>query len=260
VQRLSIKDLSSGFGTLLKNKKIENLMIANNMGKFGLIEKKNKNQTNEEVLSQIKHFLPNASIIVPTANLNLPNSEMTYDNKNTPSYKMGSFSEFIRKKNESMRSFHPFWSLSVLGKNSNNLTSDISNHAYDKNSVFFRLFQNKKNYFLSLGQHPRFMLSIIHHIEHINKVPYRFEKSFSILCRKNEKSDFKKKEFKLDVLKDEYRYKERTCNKFIFSNFENKGDLKFIKINNLNLYLFNIVEFYEITCALFKKDIFCYWK
>ena len=40
MQRLSIKDLSSEFGTLLKNKKIENLMIANNMGKFGLVEKK----------------------------------------------------------------------------------------------------------------------------------------------------------------------------------------------------------------------------
>ena len=112
-----------------------------------------------------------------------------------------------------------------MGKNSNSLTSYISNHAYDKNSVFFRLFQNKKNYFLSLGQHPRFMLPIIHYIEHINEVPYRVEKSFSILCREKEKSAFKMKEFKLDVLRDKYRNNKRSLNKLIFSNFENKGDL-----------------------------------
>jgi len=256
----SLKELYVNFEILFKRRNIENLFITNDMGKFGLIEDRNKTETLEEILLIIKSLLPETTIIVPTANLNLPNSNKSYDNTDTPSFHMGSFSEFIRKKKDAVRSFHPFWSMSALGKNSKKILLNISSHAYSVNSVSYRLFQNEKNYFLSLGKHPRFMLPIIHHLEHINKVPYRFQKTFTIFCRENEKYEFIEKEFQLDVLKDQYRGNKRAYNNLIFSNFESKGELITKKFNNTEIYLFNILEFYELTNNLFKKDINCWWK
>ena len=97
---------------------------------------------------------------------------------------MGSFSEYVRKHAESLRSFHPFWSLSAIGDKSQFLTSNISNHAYDKNSVFSKIFSNSKNYFLSIGNHPKFMLPVIHHLEHINNVLTDLKKNLKFFAGK----------------------------------------------------------------------------
>ena len=59
----------------MKNKEIESLLITNDMGKFGLLEGCDKLETNKEIFECIKSVIPNATIIVPTANLNLPNSK-----------------------------------------------------------------------------------------------------------------------------------------------------------------------------------------
>ena len=260
MNKISLNQLLDNLTKLFFSKKIKNLLITNDMGKFGLIENKKKNETQKELFSIIKKLLPGVTIIVPTANLNLPNTGKTYDSINTPSFKMGSFSEFIRKLPESNRSFHPLWSMSAIGKNSKNIVSDISPHAYSYNSVIDRLFKDEENYFLSIGQHPRFMLPIIHHLEHINEVPYRFEKIFSIKCRENEHKEFEEKKFKLDVLKEKYRENKRAHNNLIFSNFESKGELLKISFNNTDIYLFNMIEFFDSTNTLFKKDINCWWK
>tara|TARA_Y100000741_G_C18037564_1_gene470926 strand:- start:223 stop:675 length:453 start_codon:yes stop_codon:yes gene_type:complete len=150
--------------------------------------------------------------------------------------------------------------MSAIGANSQLLLSNISAHAYDDNSVFSRLFSNPDNYFLSIGNHPRFMLPIIHHLEHINNVPYRYEKKFKVLCRKNKFLEFEEIVFKLDVLKDEFRDQKRGYNNLIFKNFEKKSNLVFNDTKNPNMYLFNLLEFYEITDHLFKKNLNCWWE
>ena len=260
MNKISLNELLENLTELFTIKKINNLLITNDMGKFGLIENKKKNETQNILFSIIKKLIPDVTIVVPTANLNLPNTGKNYDNLNTPSYKMGSFSEFIRKLPNSDRSFHPLWSMSAYGKNSKNILSNIPIHAYSYDSVMERLFKNEENYFLSIGQHPRYMLPIVHHLEHINEVPYRFEKTFSIICRENEYQEYEEKKFKLDVLKEKYRQNKRAHNNLIFSNFESKGQLIKKNFNNTEIYLFNMIEFFELTNALFKKDINCWWK
>ena len=104
------------------------------------------------------------------------------------------------------------------------------------------------------------MLPVIHHLEHINNVPYRFEKKFKIFCRKSSFFEFEEMEFKLDVLKDEFRNRKRGYNNLIFENFEKKGRLIFNNPKNPKMYLFNLLEFYEITNLLFKKNINCWWE
>lgn len=242
----------------LNIEKIEFLFIANDMGKFGLIEDLNKNLSFELYYNEIFKRNENITIIFPTASLNLVNNDVLFDINNTPSFKMGALSEYLRKKEQCYRSLHPFWSLGAIGPKAKILTSNSSKNPYDENSIFAKIFENSNSYFLSLGQHPRYMLSIVHHVEYLSNVDYRFVKKFhkkyigyDRICNE----DY----FELYVLNEEYRYKKRTKNKLIFDNFEKHNNLKKYFINDSEAYFFNLQNFLQISLELFKTNPYCYW-
>ncbi len=254
IKKIYESDLINIFKKLnLENTK--NIFIASDLGSLGII--KNKNFTLNFILNSIKNLNNEINIVVPTSSFQIINSNKTFDYTKTPSYKMGAFSEFIRLRDGSVRSKHPIWSLTCLGPDSKEIFKNISNHAYDENSAFARLYKNDY-YFLSLGKHPRFMLSIVHHLETMNKVPYRFKKGFKIKI--NEENKFLEKEFFLDVLKDEYRQKPRAMNKKIFDTFENEFEVKHFNIGSGLVSFFRIKDFEISTNKLMKKDLYCWFK
>lgn len=234
------------------------LFVANDMGKIGLMDNESKTSMLNLIYETIIKINPKITIVVPTASLNLINNGKVFDIYNTPSFKMGAFSEYIRKLKNTKRSFNALWSLSAIGPLASEITEKVSKHAYDRNSSFSRVFEIDDAFFLGLGNHPRFMLSIIHYFETMFKVPYRFTKAFEIPCVKNSKTY--KEKFYLDVLNEELRYNKRSLNKKIFKNFENKEKLEKVKLGNSHIYYFNLKKFYKITCDLFKQDINCWWK
>lgn len=235
--------------------KTEFLFIASDLGSLGIVN--NKAYTLDLVFNLLKNYNKNINLVVPTATFNLIQSRMIFDINNTRSFKMGAFSEYLRKKENSVRSFHPIWSLSAIGPKANHLFNDISSHAYDMNSSFARLFE-KDFSFLALGKHPRFMLSIIHHLEHVNKVPYRFKKGFKMKFVKKEK--IIEQDFYLDVLKEEFRYKPRARNKKIFKYFEQNYKYDEFRVNDGYIYKFRLNDFKESTNNLMKKDPYCWFK
>ena len=237
---------------------LECLFVAADLGKIGLIPGHDKNYLLESIFNNLRILNPNLTIVVPTATINLVNSQKKFNIIETPSNKMGPFSEYIRKLKDSIRSYHAIWSLSANGPLAEFITKDISRHAYDYNSSFSRLFKIKKSSFLSIGKHPRFMLSIIHYFENMFKVPYRFKKEFNISCEVNNK--YSAETFSLDVLKNEFRDKPRAYNKKIFENFEKKEDLKQTNFGKGNIYYFDLNKFYSITKNLFEEDLNCWWK
>lgn len=255
-----IKDLEEVFHSLKKFNidKISCLFIANDLGKIGLYPGKTKKDLLDKIYSSLIKINNNLTIVVPTANLNLINSDKVFDLNDTPSFKMGAFSEYIRKIEGSKRSSHPFWSLTAKGPLAKKIVNKVSDHGYDENSAFGNLFKIKDSYFLAIGEHPRFMLSIIHHFENMFKVHYRFTKSFKVNYLKNGK--IKTEFYKLDVLKDEYRDKKRAFNKKIFENFEKYNKLLECNLGKGKLYYFNLKDFYLTTQKLFEDDINCWWK
>ena len=78
----------------------------------------------EELISRNKEI----TIVFPTATLNLANNDIIFDIANTPSYLMGSFSEYLRKKKNSLRSLHALWSVSAIGPNAKFLLSNLTNN------------------------------------------------------------------------------------------------------------------------------------
>ncbi len=234
------------------------LFVANDMAKIGIPENESKISMLDSIYKGIIEINPNITIVVPTSTLNLIGTDKVFDINNTPSFRMGAFSEYVRKLKNSRRSFNALWSLSAIGPLADKITQNVSKHAYDKNSSFSKLFQIDNTFFLGLGDHPRFMLSIIHHLETIFNVPYRFTKGFEINCLVDLKKS--KYTFYLEVLNENVRYNKRALNKKIFDNYENKDQLKKIDLGNSYMYLFNMNNFYKITSELFKEDINCWWK
>ena len=72
---------------------------------------------------------------------------------------------------------HPFWSVICVGKNSN-LLKKVSTHAYGAGSPW-SIMLNLDTIQLNLGIHPSKAISLIHHIETLVGVPYRFNKEFN---------------------------------------------------------------------------------
>ncbi len=146
-----------------------------------------------EIKKFCKYFLnylkkitgPNGGVIVPTATLNLIKNKKVYDKKKTKSYTMGIFSEYVRNQKKSHRSDHPLWSFSGLGTKVKKILKNVSYSAYGEGSVFDKLM-NYKTYFICLGE-PNTSIGMIHYVENLYGVPYRFNKEFYIKTKKNNK-------------------------------------------------------------------------
>lgn len=116
----------------------------------------------------------NGFIAVPTFNFNFAKGD-DFDVDNTPSDKMGVFSEFIRKNTSSKRTSHPMHSISILGKNSDHIASLEGNTEFSEGSAFDYLLKMKCK-ILFLGD--SFTETFFHIAEEKTKVPYRFWKTF----------------------------------------------------------------------------------
>jgi aminoglycoside 3-N-acetyltransferase len=198
------------------------------------------------------------TIIVPTASLNICNTKTPFDIDNTNSYQMGDFSEYIRIKGESVRSMHPFWSLTALGKCARELTTDVSKNAFAYNSVWSRMIDKKDIIMLHVGLHPSRALSIIHYAENLVGVPYRYTKEFIHPIIRGK-----------DIVYEEYymsvRYKnadiswDRDKDKII-GNAINNGLLREYKMPVGSIWASNITDMFNYFINRLSSDFYTFLK
>jgi aminoglycoside 3-N-acetyltransferase len=138
---------------------------------FLLFHKKNP-------LKFINNFLDffikrNITLIIPTFSYT---KNGNFYLEKTPS-KLGFLSNYILKIRESSRSTHPLFSYASLGKNKK-IVDNIGKSAFGKNSIHSRLYKNSCCY-LYMGRPMILGNTMVHHMEHIFKAPYRYDKIFS---------------------------------------------------------------------------------
>lgn len=90
--------------------------------------------------------------------------------------KLGALNSFIVSYPEVIRSEHPIFSFASIGTKSN-IVSNVGKKAFGEDSLHARLRQTDSA-FLHLGHKFQSGNTIIHHIEELNAVPYRYEKVF----------------------------------------------------------------------------------
>lgn len=102
--------------------------------------------------------------------------KLAYDVQNSPS-KVGLLGEIARKREDSVRSLDPCFSMVALGKNAKKFMERNSKNTFGKGSIYDTLL--KKNVKIVLLGVNFTALSLFMHLEKLLNVPYRYEKTFA---------------------------------------------------------------------------------
>ena len=193
---------------------------------------------------------PEGTLFVPTSSLDLCNTDTVFDPLTTPSFQMGAFSEYIRTREGAVRSFHPFWSVAGLGPAAAPILSNVSRHAYGWNSVFQRLVEADV-LGVAVGKHPRLAIPVIHHIETVIGVPYRYNKEFMQAVRRNGKIE--REPFYLSVLRRDSDL-VRDGNRTILSHFvDRRGPMREASIGRGQAWSYSHKAFFDTTVDLLSE-------
>jgi len=155
----------------------DTLFVQSALHSFGVPRHSTKINLNEQIFKQLQIMVGDAgNIVVPTFNFEFCKGS-AYDVKETPSQRMGIFSEYVRTLNYSIRSKHPIQSISVFGEKAKHICSHDTYSAFETNSPFDKLLKLDAKVLL-LGAHAQ-AVSFVHVAEEQNNVPYRYWKEFN---------------------------------------------------------------------------------
>lgn len=198
---------------------------------------------------------PTGTLFVPTASLDLCNTQTVFDPVSTPSTAMGVFAEHVRTLPGAVRSFHPFWSVAGIGPAAEAMLADVPRQAYGWGSVWQRFVEHDV-LGVNIGKSPHFSISVIHHVEQLAGVPYRYTKEFLHPVMRD--GAVRREPFYLFVL---YREMDavRDRNRKIFEHFRRHGTLREVRIGARGKgWSFSHREFFEVTVRLMQQDIFAW--
>jgi len=248
-------DFKKGYQKL-KLVNVKNIYVTSNLTAISNLRlpKKDKLKITLDALKKVMG--KNYTIFSPSASFNLCNTKLIFDPKNTPSHQMGPLAEFIRTQKSSTRSLHPFWSISAIGKNAK-ILNNVSKHAYAYGSPWSTMLDLNTTQ-LNLGIHPSRAVTLVHHIETLCGVPYRFNKKFN--CKIILKNKITKEDFYMSVFFKNRMIKKRIkLNEHFFKKMEEKKKLNYYKnYFGLDMWSFKMKDFFNIALEYFASDIFTY--
>ena len=192
------------------------------------------------------------TIVVSTATFSLCNTDNVFDILNTPS-EMGSLTEYVRTRPGSVRRLHPFASYAAIGKNANYICENTGRHSVGPNSPKARLLELDAQY-LSIGLPPSRVTMVIHHIEKLMGVPYRYVKEFIHPVLRNGVVIYEP--FYLYVRYLECDAEMDLDNK-VYPYFYSEGfNTKEKKLGRGRVYSYSMNDFYLSTVKLMTEDIY----
>ena len=122
----------------------------------------------------MQSIAPGGTLIVPTFNFGFCKG-LDYDPALTPSERMGQFAEYVRLRDDSLRSRHPFQSVAAVGALAERIASRDSRSAFSEHSSFEAMLDcDCKIVFFGV----EFVETFCHIAEERAKVDYRFWKTF----------------------------------------------------------------------------------
>ena len=251
------ENFNNDFSKALKTLKIknENLYVTSNLIKISNIRIKKEIKLKIILDEIIKKLGINYTIFAPGSTFNLVNTDIIFDPLKTEIYKMGPLSEFIRKK-KSSRSLHPYWSIVGIGKK-RKLLDKVSSHSYGYGSPWSKMLDGDFTQ-LNIGMHPSKAVTLIHHIETIMGVPYRFSKEFTHNVRLNNK--IIRKNFHMSVFyKSTPIQKKIKLNEHFFLQLKKQGELNYAKTSSgLEMWSFKMKDFFNTATKILSQDIYSY--
>ena len=118
----------------------------------------------------------NGTLLVPTYTYSCGKPGSIFDSNTTRS-EIGPFTEYFRKQPSVIRSLHPLFSISGIGKYSQEILANTGSTAFAMGSPFSKFIDYDVK-FLCLGVELRNSITYIHHLEQYNGGCHRYNKRF----------------------------------------------------------------------------------
>lgn len=230
--------------------------LTGNMGNFGFHESFTKLGTLQAYLETLQSVIGDSgTVAVPTHTFSLCNTDRIFDPAKTPSER-GPLTEYVRTRQGSVRQMHPFASVTALGAEANHLCGQCTRHAYGPHTPFDRMIQ-RNAWFLSLALPPQNTCSIVHHVEMLMGVPYRYTK------------EYLQPVIREDVVQAEpfyqfvtYRQADlvRDRNEKIFQHPQLQENMKSTPLGLGRIWAYRMQDFHQAAEDLLVKDIYTWLK
>ena len=169
----------------------------------------------------------------------------------------GELSDFIRRKKGSLRSHHPAFSVTALGKNKEYLCSNNSHHNYGYNSPYHR-FIELEGKVLNLGL-PPWSNPFLHFAEFLVGVPYYYNKLTKVNYYKNNKKVNKFFSTSVRYLGLNMKIQINKMNK-LHREMKKRKIVKEANLGSSKIYLLDAKKYLNIVLKYLQKDQFAFYK
>lgn len=155
----------------------DTVLLHSDLSTLGFFENVSPHQEQlNKLFEALKAFFLKGSLMTPSFSYSYARLNQAFHLEKSPS-ELDLFSEFFRQHPDTVRSLHPIFSFSALGKNKQWLTQEVGRSAFGYNTPFQRLIDiNGK--ILFFGASPGKAMTLIHHIEQLVGVSYFYHKAF----------------------------------------------------------------------------------
>jgi aminoglycoside 3-N-acetyltransferase len=230
--------------------------VTGNFGRLGRYYQKGRESVLQDHINAIQEIIGiNGTLVVPTHSWSLCNTNKIFDIKSVKS-ETGPFTEQVRIQKDSVRQFHPFSSLTAIGCKSVEICTNNSRHVFGHESPFQRMIEMDALY-ISIGQPMERSISLVHHIELIMGVPYRYTKEFVQPCLIDGK--VKMVEFYVYVTRNECDI-IRDRNEKIMHKFRKSFTMPKVSIGRSFSESLNMKDFFQATTKEFSKEMYIWLK
>lgn len=229
----------------------DSVFLSTNLGILGVPDTNNKNYlltTSRWVLSSLKEIIgKEGNIFVPTYTYSFAKKKL-FDPKKTKA-DIGYFPNHFLKQKNIERSIDPMMSISGVGPNAKKILLKPYKESFGKNCIFERFLKikNLKCCHIGLGHN---WIPFIHYLDWLNKVPFRFNKTFSGYIKTN----YGKKIIKW-IFFARYLRKETVVNGYkIGLKAKKKGLYRKASIGKSIIYTINYSSFFKLAKKLTKNN------
>ncbi|NDV20633.1 hypothetical protein GO013_14575 [Pseudodesulfovibrio sp. JC047] len=254
--RYSKKDICSAY-TKLGVTHGKTVLLKSDIRPLGLYtpaEKETVVQAHISVLCDLID-LSEGTLVVNAGSPSLCNTNTPYDPAHTPC-EMGVLSEQVRTLPGAVRTQHPFYSYAAVGKNADFFCGPGARGVFGLNTPKQRLI-DANALFVSVGLHPRLTSAVVHQVELMMGVPYRYTKEF--LHPIVTETGIENQPFYLHVLRRECSI-QRDLNAKIFAYYEQEHALASATLGMGNVYSLSMGTYYATTQKAFLDDLFVWLK
>jgi len=198
----------------------------------------------------------NGTLAVPTFSQQIGFHGLDYVHEETPC-QTGIFSEYIRILPQSIRSFHPVFSISAVGLKKEDICNQFSQSGFGYGSAMHNLFaHNAKAVCMGFGYYTGYIVAGLHVIETLYGVPYFYNKILDLKSYKDGK--LSKKTFVANIRYREFEI-EYSFNRII-DFMESNNHISSQKIGDSMMYACSFEDMMNDGINLLNEDIYAFLK